>query len=50
LWSNPAGWFGQQVEENYPYLLLCPAEATSGILCPVLGSLVYKTQSSTGDI
>jgi len=30
---------GQKVQEGAPLSLLCPGEATSEVLCPVLGSL-----------
>ena len=45
--AHPAGHqHGQQVNGSDPPPLLCPDDATSGVLCPVLGSSVQKTQGS----
>ena len=33
---------GQQVEGGSPSPLLCPSEAPSGVLCPVLGSSLQE--------
>ena len=42
--SQGGQWYqeecSQQVEGGYPLPPLCPGEATSGVLCPVLGSPV----------
>ncbi|PKU46976.1 hypothetical protein llap_2690 [Limosa lapponica baueri] len=37
----------REVKGGYPSPLLCPGEATSGVLCLVLGSLVQEGQGST---
>lgn len=34
---------------SYPLSLLCPVEAISGVLHPVLGSLVQEKQGTAGD-
>ena len=39
---------GQQVEGGCPSPLVCPGEATSGKLCPVLGSSVKEWQRTAG--
>ncbi|PKU34528.1 hypothetical protein llap_15168 [Limosa lapponica baueri] len=39
---------GQQVEGGHLPPLLCPDEATSGLLRPVLGSLVQESQGTAG--
>ncbi|KAJ7424665.1 hypothetical protein BTVI_05739 [Pitangus sulphuratus] len=40
---------GQQVEGGDPTPLLGPSEATSGVLCPVLGSSEKEGQETTGE-
>lgn len=39
---------GQQVKGSDPTPLLSPGEATSGVLCPVLGSSVQEGQGAPG--
>jgi len=40
---------GQQVEGGSPSPLLCPSEAPSGVLCPVLGFSVQERWRATGE-
>ncbi|PKU47392.1 hypothetical protein llap_2294 [Limosa lapponica baueri] len=39
----------QQVEGGYSPPLLCPGEAASGVLCPVLGFPVQEGQATAGE-
>ena len=36
--------YGQQIDKGDPSPLLCPGDATSGILCPVLSYLLQKKE------
>ncbi|PKU42233.1 hypothetical protein llap_7463 [Limosa lapponica baueri] len=40
---------GQQVKGSYVPSLLCPGEAASGVLCPVLGSPIQEGQVTAGE-
>ncbi|PKU45798.1 hypothetical protein llap_3884 [Limosa lapponica baueri] len=40
---------GHQVEGGYPPPLLCPSEAPSGVLCPVLGFPVPEGPGTAGE-